>query len=145
MDQSGSAERSRRTGLATVTIVVSALLALPAFTGTDDFPVSSQPMFAEPRSETAEFLTARGIDVDGQTVRLSISELAATDDPLVAESVFINADRESRLTLLCQDILERSGERVVAVEIVRSRHDLDAGFAEFTALDVDVLERCGST
>lgn len=135
---------SRRAGLAIVTVVLSVLLAAPAFTQNDDFPVSSQPMFAVTRSETAEFVSARGIDADGQAIALDIGELAATDDPLVAEAFFLNADREGRLGAVCGDILDRVGDGVAAVEIISSRHNLDAGVSPAPATEIEVLERCGS-
>ena len=130
-----------RRGLAGVTIAVSALLLVPAFTGSDDFPISSQPMFAAPRENIAEFVTARGIDVDGAPVDLSIEEIARTDDPLVAEVLLLNAASGNTLPGTCREISERTDRSLAAIEIVRVRIDLDDGLGS-SEVEVEVLERC---
>lgn len=138
-----------RTALAAATVLISAVLAIPAFTGSDDFPVSSQPMFAVPRAETAEFVTARGIDVGGEPVALSIGEIAQTDDPLVAEVLLLDAQRTNTLAASCQAIADRVERPMTAIEIVRVNVNLDDGLktSDLTAAEartVEVLERCGA-
>ena len=136
-----SQNRPARAALAAVTVLVSALLLIPVFTGSDDFPISSQPMFAAPRSNTAEFVTARGIAIDGKPVELSIDEIARTDDPLVAEALLLDAVSRNTLPAACREIAERIDPTLAAVEVIRVRVDLDDGVGSGTA-EVDVLERC---
>ena len=131
-----------RAALAALTILISALLAIPAFTGSDDFPVSSQPMFAAPREATAEFVTARGIDIHGDLVELSINEIAQTDDPLVAEVVLRDAEQLDALTSTCRQIAGRVDQPLVSVEIVRIRLNLDDGIGASSATNIEVLEQC---
>ena len=137
-----SENRPARTALAAVTLLVSTLLAIPAFTGSDDFPISSQPMFATPRTDTAEFVTARGINNEGQQVELSIGEIAQTDDPLVAEVLLRNAERTNELATSCQEIAGRTDQPLASVEIVRISVNLDAGIGSGAGTEVEVLERC---
>ena len=136
-----SQHRPARAVLAAVSVLVSALLLIPAFTGSDDFPISSQPMFAAPRSNTAEFVTARGIAIGGEPVELSIDDIARTDDPLVAEVLLLDAVSRDTLPATCREIAERIDPTLSAVEVVRVRVDLDGGFGSGTP-EVDVLERC---
>ena len=137
-----SQNRPARTALAAATIAISAILTIPAFTGSDDFPISSQPMFATPRSETAEFVTARGINMEGQHVELPISEIAQTDDPLVAEVLLRNAERTNDLATSCQEIAGRTDQPLTSVEIVRISVNLDDRIGTSDGADVEVLERC---
>ena len=137
-----SENRPARIGLAIVTVLISAVLAIPAITGTDDFPVSSQPMFATPRADVAEFVTARGVGANGDTIDLTIDEIGETDDPLVAQEQLRDAERTNSLANTCLQIADRVSPSAASVEIVRIRHDLDAGIGLNARIDVEVLEQC---
>ena len=141
MSASSTEERNRGL-LAAVSVVVSVLLLSPLVTQADDFPVSSQPMFAEPRARLVEFVSARGVDETGASVRLSIDEIAQTDDPLVAEQFLRNADRTNDLANLCAEIAQRSEPDLSAIEIILVTHDLNLGFSENSVTSLEVLERC---
>ena len=131
-----------RAFLAATTVFISLLLLIPAFTGADDFPVSSQQMFATPRASTAEFVTARAVATEGELVDLTIREIAQTDDPLIAEASLLNATGTSTLAETCRDIAGRTGRPVAAIEIVRIRVDLDSGVSAPSPTSVEVLHRC---
>ncbi len=141
MSASSTEERNRGL-LAAVSVVVSVLLLSPLVTRADDFPVSSQPMFAEPRARLVEFVSARGVDQTGASVRLSVDEIAQTDDPLVAEQFLRNADRTNDLENLCAEIAQRSEPDLSAIEIILVTHDLNLGFSENSVTSLEVLERC---
>ena len=135
--------RPARTALAAVTLVVSVVLAIPVVTGSDGFPVSSQPMFAVPRDNLAEFVTARAVTASGEVVDLSMREIASTDDPLVAERLLLEARRTNSLLATCNEIAGRIERTETSVEIVRVRHNLDDGIGQ-TPAEIEVLERCQS-
>lgn len=137
------AER-RRIGLAAVSIVVVAVLALPAITGSDGFPVSTHPMYASARSADAVFVTAVGVAADGSDVALGIGTIAATDDPLVARSRLLAAARNGDLESTCAAIAGRVGDgRIVHVDVIEVRHDVvEFVSGERTALDRTQLARC---
>ncbi len=131
----------RRLLLATVSIAVCLVLVSPLVTGTDDFPVSTQPMFAVPRGQFAEFVTARGFDDEGEVVDLSLAEIGGTDDPLIAEALLRAARSSGTLDRVCDRILARSDRNLAAVEVVSVTHDLDVARDEPPAA-LDVLHRC---
>ena len=93
-----------RAALATASIAVIGLLFLPVITRSDDFPLSTQPMFAAAREPLAEFVTARAFDAEGAAIDLSIEQIAQTDDPLVAERVLADAVSNGELRELCSDL-----------------------------------------
>ena len=109
-----------RRALAAISLIVVAVLLVPAVTGADDFPISTQPMYADVRPERESFVTARGVDGSGATVALSMRQIARTDDPLIARQRLRDAAAQGpeALDVACQDIANRVPE-VVEVEIVR--------------------------
>lgn len=115
-----------RTALAALSLLVVIALLSPLVTETDDFPLSTQPMFATPRAQFAEFITARAFDSSGIEVELTMAQIAETDDPLVAEESFRDAFREGRVGALCGEVAARVPAVVARVEVVELTHDLDA-------------------
>jgi len=109
-------------------VVVAVLLAVlwPAVRGRDSFPLSTYPMYAETRGEVVSISTAVGVDAAGARRRLSLQAIAATDDPLIAESTVDGAIRGGRADALCATIASRVGSGVTRVEVVDERHDVVA-------------------
>ena len=99
-------------------------------------------MFATPRTPTADFVTARAIDLQGELVDLSMQEIAQTDDPLVAEVSLLNATTADTLPETCQEIAGRTDRPVATVEIVRINVDLDGALGATPPTNVEVLHRC---
>lgn len=100
-------------------------------------------MFAVPRDNLAEFVTARAVTASGEVVDLSMREIASTDDPLVAERLLLEARRTNSLLATCNEIAGRIERTETSVEIVRVRHNLDDGIGQ-TPAEIEVLERCQS-
>lgn len=133
---------SGRVALAALSVIAIGLLFIPLATGVDDFPLSTQPMFAAAREQQVEFVTARAVDPDGQIVGLTMNQLARTDDPLVAERVLARAVEEDSLAALCTDITRRLSGQIDAVEVISVTYDLDDRGADADAIDVEILFRC---
>ena len=118
-------------------------VALPAVTGDDSFPLSTYPMYASDRDRVATIATASAVDADGRPVRLSIGQIAATDDPLIAASRVANAITAGRADDLCRTIAARAPERAVRIEVVRERHDVvDLVRDEASLLGREVVATC---
>src|SRR5215218_6193786 len=79
-------------------------VALPGVTGDDSFPLSTYPMYASDRDRVDTFATAAAFDGAGHPVRLSIAHIAATDDPLIAQSSVAAAIDEGRAEEMCGTI-----------------------------------------
>ncbi len=131
-----------RAALATASIAVIGLLFLPVITRSDDFPLSTQPMFAAAREPLAEFVTARAFDAEGAAIDLSIEQIAQTDDPLVAERVLADAVSNGELRELCSDIATRVVGEADSVEVISVVRDLDEPDSGAGLVNLEVLERC---
>jgi hypothetical protein len=83
-------------------------------------------MYADRGSRVDTLATAVGVDAAGAVHRLSLATIAATDDPLIAESSLDEAIRTGRAEALCGQIAGRAGRSLVRIEIVEERHDLVA-------------------
>ncbi|NNE72557.1 MAG: hypothetical protein HKN26_02740 [Acidimicrobiales bacterium] len=110
-----------RAGRWIVGLAITAALLAPVALDRDGFPLSTYPMYATSRGETIELVTARAIDADGRPIRLSIDDLARTDDPLIARSQ-LRRQAAADPDALCRAIAERSGAATVTV--VREQHDV---------------------
>jgi len=120
-----------------------ALLASPAIRNHDSFPLSTYPIYASARPREATFVTARGERADGSVRRLSMEVIARTDDPLIASSRVADAVAGGRAGELCAEIAARSPQDVVAVVVVRERHDVvDAARGDESLLSREELARC---
>ena len=101
---------------------------LPVFRNHDSFPLSTQPMYATARDRTETLASAVGINSDGERQRLSLSLIATTDDPLVAEALLENAIISGQTSQLCDEIAGRvagqGSEDLVTIEVVSEEVDL---------------------
>ena len=132
---------SRRRLLAVV--VGTVVLIAPALRDHDSFPLSTYPIYASARPREATFVTARGQRADGSAHRLSIDVIARTDDPLIAASRVEGAVAAGRADELCAEIASRVPTGVVAVVIVRERHDVvDGARGEDSLLHREQVARC---
>src|SRR4051794_13466469 len=65
---------------------IVAVVVAPAVSGRDSFPISSYPVYASVRGREERFDLAYGLTAAGEQRKLSMEQLATTDDPLVARS-----------------------------------------------------------
>ena len=103
--------------------MVAALLS-PLVTGRDSFPLSTYPMYATARSDTADLVTAVGVTSDGEVRRLGLSAIGNSDDPLIVESLLRQAIANGTSQQLCESIALRSPTEAAAIEVVTERHVL---------------------
>lgn len=92
-----------------VTVVVIAAVLSPAVRDRDSFPLSTYPMYATARGATIEVSTVVGAGRTGAVHRLSLRVIAATDDPLVAESAVDRAIAAGDAAGLCAEVASRVG------------------------------------
>ena len=119
------------------------VLVSPALRDHDSFPLSTYPMYASVRSDVATFVTAHGGRSDGSIRRLSMEVIAQTDDPLIAASRLAAAVGDGRADALCTGIARRAPDDVVAVVVVRERHDVvSAARGDDSVVQRDELARC---
>lgn len=110
------------TGRRVATVVVLGAVVLPAIRHVDSFPLSTYPMYASARPTQATYPTAVGI-TDDRPRRLSLEEIAATDDPLIATAWVQAAIDAGTAAMLCLEVAARVGDDVDAVEVVSETHD----------------------
>jgi hypothetical protein len=108
-----------------VVACVGAVVA-PVIRNRDSFPLSTYPMYADRGTPIDTLATAVGIDTGGAEHRLSLATIAATDDPLIAESFVSATIAAGRADALCTQIAARVRSPLVRVEVVEERHDLVA-------------------
>ena len=120
----GPSRRLRRLLLALFVL----LLVSPALRNVDSFPLSTQPMYASNRPSTARLATVIGRDNSGAPRRLSLRVVAATDDPLIAQSSVGRSIRAGRATEVCRAVADRLTPKsvVVSVEVVWETVDVVA-------------------
>lgn len=117
-----------------VSVAVVALVASPALRQRDSYPLSTYPVYAEARPATAELPTAVGVTAAGDRIRLSLTVIGASDDPLIVADRVADAIAGSRADRLCITIAERAiTDRAIAerggltsVEVVTETVDLVA-------------------
>jgi hypothetical protein len=126
-----------------VVVVGIVVLVSPALRDHDSFPLSTYPIYATARPREATFLTARGERADGSASTLSIDVIARTDDPLIAASRVAGAVAAGQSDELCMEIAARAPIDLVAVMVVRERHDVVEGArGEESLLHREQLARC---
>lgn len=127
--------------LTTAAVVVA--LFTPVIRDQDSFPLSTQPMYASARDRIDILASARGVDGrTGEQIRLSMGLVAATDDPLIAQSRLRRAISSGTAEALCVEIAGRVAVRsdlrgVNLIEIIGERLDL----VEFVTEDAEPLDR----
>jgi hypothetical protein len=121
----------------------TALLISPALRDRDSFPLSTYPVYASARGREATFVTADGERADGSVHRLSMDVIARTDDPLIAASRLADAVSAGRADDLCTEIAGRAPSDLVAVVVVRERHEVvDSARGDESLLQREQLARC---
>ncbi|MEX0847075.1 MAG: hypothetical protein WD023_04780 [Ilumatobacteraceae bacterium] len=124
-------------------IVGVAVLISPALRDRDSVPLSTYPVYSSVRPDVATFVTVHGERADGSIHRLSMDVIAQTDDPLIANSRLAGAVAAGRAEGVCAEIAERAPNDVIAVVVVRERHDVVAAArGEDSLLRRDELARC---
>lgn len=103
-----------------------ALLIAPVLFDVDDYPLSTYPMYSSARPADVDFVTAYGIDISGDTVRLGLDTIGGTDDPLIAAGELRAAIRSGNVAGRCVEIAKRIDPRsdLVSVEVVTERHNV---------------------
>lgn len=126
------------------TIALLIVLFIPVFRGGDGVPLSTYPMYAAPRAATVEFIVPVGIDVQGEPVDLSTQQIAATVDPLIAETYLRNEARAGRSGEVCAAIARRVGSTAaVEVEIWREVHRVGERIRGDASIELaESLARC---
>lgn len=109
-----------------VTIGFVLVLLSPLIGSRDGFPLSTYPMYAEPRSPETSFVVAVGVAGNGDPVSLATSTVAGTRDPLIAETFLRDAMERGGLDVACRSIAGRAAAQddIVQIEIRSHRHDL---------------------
>jgi hypothetical protein len=128
-----------------VTLVVGSAVVAPALwpDPSDDFPISTYPMFTTERGEVVDLDTAVLVDDDGRH-RLSPEAIGGSDQIVTAAVTVSQAISDGAVAtgLLCEEIAGRvDGPGVI--EIVTERHDaVDLLRDGADAMSVTVHERC---
>ena len=114
----------RRGRVLLTSLLVGALVA-PVVLDRDGLPLSTYPMYSRARGESVSLVTANGLTAQGDRVRLGLSTIGASDDPLVVAGELRAAVRAGRADARCAEIADRldADRDVVAVEVVTERHD----------------------
>jgi hypothetical protein len=134
--------RGRRLRVAALVVGIVVLIS-PVLRDRDDFPLSTYPVYSSVRPDAATFATAHGERADGSTRRLSMDVIARTDDPLIAASRLSDAVDAGRADEVCAAIAARAPADVVAVVVVRERHDVVAAArGDDSMLESEELARC---
>ena len=115
----------------------------PAVRDRDSFPLSTYPIYASTRPRTATFATAFGENADGSERRLAMSVIAATDDPLIAESRVADAIAAGQADELCEQIARRAPTGVAVVVVTSELHDVvEAARGADSLLSRTIHARC---
>ena len=117
----------------------------PAIRDRDSFPLSTYPVYASAGSRTRTLATAFGVNADGTERRLSMSVIAATDDPLIAASRLADAIAAGDAVELCEQIARRVPAGVAEVVVTSELHDVvEAARGAYSLLSRTVHARCRS-
>lgn len=136
---------SRRVAAA-IAVVVVVGLATPVVTDRDSFPVSTYPMFSQPRTSETTVGYAVGLDRGGGDDRLPPEVVGGTAEVVHAAETIRQARRRDDLDGLCNEMAARLAGRdgdVVEVEIRLDTYDVVGWFeGRRDPLERDVLARC---
>ena len=118
---------------------VVGLLAVPVLIDSDDFPLSTYPMYSRTRPAEVDFVTAHGVSDDGAIVALGLRVIGASDDPLVVAGELRAAVRAGRAGERCAEIRdrlldERADSASWDIRVVTERHDVIAHTADRPSL-----------
>ncbi len=141
-----TSDRSLRRRRRLLTAVVVLVVVSPAVRDRDSFPLSTYPMYAGSRSDTAAFSTVVGVDADGARVPLSLPVIARTDDALVGQADVVARIDGAEAAALCAEVAARVPEDVAQVEVVTEHHDLvSLVTGEESLLDRNLHATCEAT
>jgi hypothetical protein len=110
-------------------IGVVAVLVWPVVVNSDDYPLSTYPMYSSDRRSDVAFVVARGLTEDGDSIGLGLQSIGSSDDSLVVAGELRAAIRRGDADSRCREIAGRvaagSSEQVVsAIEIVTETRDV---------------------
>ncbi|MFN3255801.1 MAG: hypothetical protein ACE37B_08895 [Ilumatobacter sp.] len=116
----------QRRGRVFLTSLLVAALVAPVVLDRDGLPLSTYPMYSRARGESVSLVTANGLTAETDRIRLGLSVIGASDDPLVVAGELRAAVRAGRADARCAEIAERvdADREIVSVEVVTERHDV---------------------
>ncbi|HUS43641.1 MAG TPA: hypothetical protein VMY16_13340 [Ilumatobacteraceae bacterium] len=115
-----------------ITAAFVGVLVAPVVLNEDGFPLSTYPMYSRSRGAVVTFVTAQGIDANGETTALTLEVIGDSDDPLIVAGELRDAIRDGRAQQRCDEIAARAADwgrlppRTAAIEVVTERHDVVA-------------------
>ena len=110
-----------------------AILVWPVVVNSDDYPLSTYPMYSSDRPYEVTFVVARGITETGHQVGLGLQTIGSSDDPLVVAGELRAAIRNGDADKRCREIAarvagpvaERPSDQVVSeIEVVTEIRDV---------------------
>lgn len=118
----------RRIVRGTVVAAVVGLLLVPVIVDSDDFPLSTYPMYATARSNDVAFVTAWGFHANGERHELGLDVIGSSDDPLVVAGELRASIRAGAAEERCLEIAMRASNEpsIVSIEVTTERHDVVA-------------------
>jgi len=107
---------------------VVGLLLIPVITDSDDFPLSTYPMYATARADDVDFVTAWGRDANGDRLELGLEVIGSSDDPLVVAGELRASISAGTASARCREIAGRisSEPAIISIEVTTERHDVVA-------------------
>ncbi len=111
-----------------ILVAVVGLLLIPVIVDSDDFPLSTYPMYATARSNDVAFATAWGRGVNGERLELGLGVIGSSDDPLIVAGELRASIRAGAAEDRCQEIARRASSEpsIIWIEVTTERHDVVA-------------------
>jgi hypothetical protein len=106
-----------------VTAGLIAALISPAIRNEDSLPLSTYPMYSSRRSNLSKFVTASGIDDQGNRTTLSALTISGSRDRLITQSFLNDAVARGDASVICAELASRLDPSLSAVEIATEQHD----------------------
>lgn len=106
-----------------LTLGLLAALVSPAVRNADGLPLSTYPMYSSRRSNLSTFVTASGIDEQGNRTTLSALTISGSRDRLITQSFLNDAVRRGDAPQICSEIASRVDRTLSGVEIASEQHD----------------------
>jgi hypothetical protein len=121
--ESARRERVARWVRRLLTLGLVAALLSPAIRNEDGLPLSTYPMYSGARSSVSAYVTASGLDAQGNRTTFSALTIAGSRDRLIAQSFLNDAVQRGEAALVCAEIASRVDPALERVEIATERHD----------------------
>lgn len=106
-----------------VTAGLIAALISPVIRNEDGLPLSTYPMYSSARSNLSKFVTASGIDDQGNRTTLSALTTWGSRDRLITHSFLNDAVARGDASVICAEITSRVDPSLSGVEIATEQHD----------------------